>query len=222
MPESRCQFDEGTGMQEEPDIFANVVIDGIDTYEGKQRFSADVYMELLRAWCRHVPASLEKLRCLAKNLPDKAKLEEYKITIHALKGSNYGIRAGGIGHDAKKLEAASLHGDIDFIFANTEPFIEKSMLLHTCLEKFLSANPKQVEKKYTVVAPDPKLLAELFIASKRFKFSRMEEIITKLEEAEYETGGDLVVWLRRQLDNLEYAAIQERLATELGEKNPAG
>jgi RNase P protein component len=50
----------------------------------------------------------------------------------------------------------------------------------------------------------------------------MEEIITKLEEAEYETGGDLVVWLRRQLGNLEYAAIQERLATELGEKNPAG
>jgi hypothetical protein len=39
----------------------------------------------------------------------------------------------------------------------------------------------------------------------------MEEAVTELESFEYESGGELVVWLREQLDNLEYDAIHERL-----------
>jgi hypothetical protein len=39
----------------------------------------------------------------------------------------------------------------------------------------------------------------------------MEDTLAELEEYEYESGGDLVEWLREQMDNLEYEAIQERL-----------
>jgi hypothetical protein len=39
----------------------------------------------------------------------------------------------------------------------------------------------------------------------------MEEIIAELEGYEYESGGELVSWLREQLDNLEYDAVRERL-----------
>ena len=39
----------------------------------------------------------------------------------------------------------------------------------------------------------------------------MEEILRKLEENEYESGGELIIWLREQLDNLEYDVIGERL-----------
>jgi hypothetical protein len=42
----------------------------------------------------------------------------------------------------------------------------------------------------------------------------MEELIAQLEGCEYESGGDLVVWLREQMDNLEYDAIRERLEAE--------
>jgi hypothetical protein len=39
----------------------------------------------------------------------------------------------------------------------------------------------------------------------------MEESLLELECYDYDTGGDLVVWLREHLDKLEYGAIQERL-----------
>jgi hypothetical protein len=39
----------------------------------------------------------------------------------------------------------------------------------------------------------------------------MEEALTELEKYSYESGEDLVIWLRQQLDNFDYEAIQERL-----------
>jgi hypothetical protein len=44
----------------------------------------------------------------------------------------------------------------------------------------------------------------------------MDEALEKLEMYEYESEGELVVWLREQADNLEYEAIQERLETLVG------
>jgi hypothetical protein len=43
----------------------------------------------------------------------------------------------------------------------------------------------------------------------------MEEILDKLEMYHYESGGELVQWLREQMDNLEYDAIRDRLESEL-------
>jgi hypothetical protein len=43
----------------------------------------------------------------------------------------------------------------------------------------------------------------------------MEETLAKLEGYEYESGGALVAWLRKQADDLEYDAIRERLEEEL-------
>ncbi|MDR3146894.1 MAG: hypothetical protein LBU00_00790, partial [Treponema sp.] len=60
-------------------------------------------------------------------------------------------------------------------------------------------------------APDTALLEKLLDASKRFKPAVMETIMTELEESEYETGGDLIPWLREQIDNLEYDAVREKL-----------
>jgi hypothetical protein len=33
----------------------------------------------------------------------------------------------------------------------------------------------------------------------------------ELDKYEYDSGGELVSWLREQLDNLEYDAIRDRL-----------
>jgi RNase P protein component len=41
--------------------------------------------------------------------------------------------------------------------------------------------------------------------------SDMEEIMKELESCEYRQDADLVVWLREQVENLEYEAIQKRL-----------
>ena len=39
----------------------------------------------------------------------------------------------------------------------------------------------------------------------------MEEIMDELERYEYEEGGELVAWLREQIDSLEYEAIVCRI-----------
>ena len=206
-------------MQEEQenmaDIFSGIVIEDVDLQEGQKNFSADVYMDVLRAWCKHLPANLEKLRFLAEDLTDSEKLREYTITVHGLKGSNYGICAGDLGKDAENLETASRSGDIEFIRANNGPLMERANRLYARLESFLAANTKKAEKGALVAAPDAALLAQLLEACKHFRSTAMEDTLKQLEAFEYESGGDLIPWLRDQMDNLEYDAIQERLADEL-------
>ena len=63
--------------------------------------------------------------------------------------------------------------------------------------------------------PDPVLLRELAEACKRYKANIMEEALEKLEQYHYESGGELVQWLREQMDNLEYDIILKRLENEL-------
>jgi hypothetical protein len=43
----------------------------------------------------------------------------------------------------------------------------------------------------------------------------MDEILEKLEANDYEEGGELVKWLREQVDNLEYEAIYKRLGNNV-------
>jgi hypothetical protein len=54
----------------------------------------------------------------------------------------------------------------------------------------------------------------MLAASKRSMTSEMESILAELERYEYESGGELVEWMRERIDNLEYRAIIERLEGE--------
>jgi hypothetical protein len=65
--------------------------------------------------------------------------------------------------------------------------------------------------KQKVPAPDSTLLAKLLDAASRYKTTLMEDILENIESYDYESGGDLVIWLREQMENLEYDAICRRL-----------
>jgi hypothetical protein len=55
-------------------------------------------------------------------------------------------------------------------------------------------------------------LYKLLEACKQYKpITEIEKVMMELEKYEYDSGGDLVSWLREQLDNLEYDAIRDRL-----------
>jgi hypothetical protein len=43
----------------------------------------------------------------------------------------------------------------------------------------------------------------------------MEDILTELEEFDYENDADLVGWLKEQISDIEYDAITERLGNIL-------
>ena len=200
-----------TGMDEvtpEQDILSDSFsIEGVNIQAGKIRYQEKTYLEVLRAYCKHTPALLEKLR-------NSKNEEDYIVTVHGIKGSTYGICADVAAKQAESLEHAARNGDTQFIKANNDFFIESVEKLLKNLEELLAAITKKSGDKPVLPQPDPFLLRELAEASLHYRANVMEDIMDKLESYQYESGDDLVQWLREQMDNLEYNAITERLNSE--------
>jgi signal transduction histidine kinase/DNA-binding response OmpR family regulator len=206
------------GKVEQPNIFKDIVIDGIDLKKGQEMFPQNKYLDVLRAWCMHTPALLDKLRSLADGQLGDEDIGEYTIAVHGLKGSSYGICSQSVGKKAEALEAASRRKDIEFVKANNKILLEEATALHQNLEKLLASAAAHSGAKPSAKSPDPELLKQFLDACKQFKSSLMEEILEKIDKFQYESGGDLVQWLREQMDNLEYDAMEQRLTEELGIK----
>jgi signal transduction histidine kinase/DNA-binding response OmpR family regulator/HPt (histidine-containing phosphotransfer) domain-containing protein len=203
---------------EQSNIFKDITIDGIDLKKGQDMFPNNKYLDVLRAWCMHTPALLDKLRDLTNGQLADDDIGEYTIAVHGLKGSSYGICAQSVGKKAENLEAASRQKDIEFVKANNKILLEEAAALHQNLEKLLASAAEHSTAKPSAKAPDTELLKQFLDACKQFKSSLMEEILEKLDSFKYESGGDLVQWLREQTDNLEYDAMEQRLTEELANK----
>jgi signal transduction histidine kinase/DNA-binding NarL/FixJ family response regulator len=199
---------------EAPGVLDGMALDGIDLVRGRERYNNEgAYLDILRSYHVHTPPLLEKLRTFT--LPADGgtgiDISEYTIIVHGLKGSSYGICADAVGKDAEELEKAARAGDIEQIRTGSAPFIEKVELLLLDLKQLLRKVEAGKGLKQKAAAPDSALLEKLLDAVKRYKSSVMEEILAVLESFEYESGGELVAWLREQMDNLEYDAIRQRL-----------
>jgi hypothetical protein len=70
-----------------------------------------------------------------------------------------------------------------------------------------------MERKST---PDNAMLKRLLDNCRRYDMSGMEEVMSEVEKFDYDSGGELVRWLREKLDNLEYGEIADMLSNTLG------
>ncbi|MDR2069375.1 MAG: response regulator [Spirochaetaceae bacterium] len=202
-PPAEAAQDSGAG------ILDGVNIEGIDLKAGIEHYGGETaYLGILRSYMIHTPQLLQKLRSFSPET-----LPEYAITVHGLKGSSFGICAGGIGKKAEELEHAAKAGNYEKVKGETAAFIEKAEAVLGGIGDLLRKSEETGSAKQKAAAPNTDLLEKLLDASKRFKPTVMEEVLTELEGYEYEAGGDLVKWLREQIDNLEYEAIRERLET---------
>ena len=196
--------------------FENIAIDGIDLLKGQEHYPGKAYHDVLRTWYIHTSELIKQLRNPVKEPFDHDALHTYTINIHSLKGSSYGIFADGIGKKAENLEAAARRGDMEFITANNEPLMAETAVVLQQLEKLFARIAENSKKtKPLCESPDPALLSGFLDACRQYKSSLMDEILDKLDAYRYETGGELVQWLRTQTDNLEYDAINERLEKEI-------
>jgi CheY-like chemotaxis protein len=193
-----------------PDLFNGLSAVGIDLAEGKKRYNTDAaFLEIIRSYCVHTPALLDGIRSFSGE-----DLDQYTIAVHGLKGSSYSICADEAGNYAAAMEAAARAGDIETIKTKNSGLIETVEILICGLNELIAKVEKSRGKKQRAGAPDPDLLGRLREACKEYRPSLMEDAMTELENYEYDSGGDLVVWLREQLDNLEYDSIQDRLETQ--------
>jgi CheY-like chemotaxis protein len=192
-------------------ILEKAKIDGMDFETGLKRYGTEAtYTRVLQSFLTHTPELLEKLRSLTREtLPD------YAVTVHGLKGASYGVCAMAIGKDAEELEFAAKAGDYEKVSSKNASFISKVEAGLEVLKELLQTAAEGGNKKVKTAAPDRALLGKLLDASKRFKPAIMEEVLAELEGCEYESDGDLIPWLREQIDNLEYDAVREKLESAL-------
>jgi CheY-like chemotaxis protein len=200
---------------EQPDETANensgplagVSIVGIDMQAGVERYSGEeVFEGILKSYMQHTPGLLQKLKMLSPET-----LKDYAVTVHGLKSASYGIFADDIGKQAEELEALSKAGNYDEVNKRNESFVSSAQKIIDDITNVLMANVKV--KNETKDAVDPKILADVLEAAKRFKTIELEAAISQIEQFEYakKEDAELVAWLREQTDNLEYDAIRERL-----------
>jgi hypothetical protein len=153
----------------------------------------------------------EFLKILRGATPEN--LGVYGVTVHGIKGASYQICAGEMGRQAEVLEFAAKAGDWETIKENNGILVGNMEALLASLEEFFvdAGEGRDREDKPRAPAPDRELLARMLGACKEYNIAAMEEALRELERYAYESGNDLIIWLRRQLDNFDYEAIQQRL-----------
>ena len=187
--------------------FTNFAIDEIDYKHGIERFFGDerAYLSVLRTFSKNSPAVLDSAQTFDAENPNA-----YITAVHGLKGACYGICADAIGKLAEELEFAGKDGDIDFILKNNDAFVLRlsSLILDIC-EFLLSLNDGT--KKELRETPDLATLQVVFDACIRHSMSDVDDAVTKLEEFDYSSDGELVAWLREMSDEMNYSDIAARL-----------
>ena len=184
-------------------------IEGVNIAKLLKRLGDEqIVMLLLRTFIEDTPTMLGKMRNVH---PDS--IQEYIITVHGLKGSCYDICVESLGIRAEKLEFAAKSGRFDIIKAQNNRFIEDvEELLGELQCHMQSAAGNEIRK-----TPDPKLLANILKASRNFDIDGVESFLTELELYEYETGEDLIHWLRETFKVMGFKNMTQRLSQILGD-----
>jgi signal transduction histidine kinase/DNA-binding NarL/FixJ family response regulator len=215
---ARAELDSATGLAYPGDFptrgFAGFRLEGVSLADGVRRYNEGEYLGILRSYVSHTPGLLDRLRCLSEDT-----LQEYAVTAHGIKGASLGICANALAEKAGYLENAAKAGDFGAVMEANGNFIHTAESLLANLDKLLESVEKSRREALTAreraLSPDADLLEKMRAASMRSMTSEMESILTELERYEYESGGELVEWMRERIDNLEYRAVTKRLEGDI-------
>jgi len=183
-------------------------ISGINVEKGLSRFYNDksAYIDVLRSYAKNTVPLLEE----SKNVSSE-NLENYATIVHGIKGSSGGICAEETAGIAGALEKAALAGDYDYITAQNANLTETAYKLisdiNTMLEELDKDNKKPKKDK-----PDSEALERLLHACRNYEMSNADAILEELEVYDYESGGELVRWLRENVEQVNFEEIVEKLS----------
>jgi HPt (histidine-containing phosphotransfer) domain-containing protein len=185
-------------------------LDGIDLQKGYEFFNFDKqsFLSVLHSYVANTPPLLDAIKTVKKT-----DLDKYAITVHSLKGSSMGICAENVGGMAEALELAAKKGDFDYIEKNNSAFVSEAGKLITGLVEMLDdiakENPKPKKDE-----PDKETLDKLYEACNQYNMDGVDEAINELDSYEYNKGGDLIDWLKENVEKMNFAEIKERLSGE--------
>jgi len=186
-------------------------IDGLDLLKGLERFGGDEesYLEVLRSYAVNTRPLLDKVRQVTPET-----LAGYAITVHGIKGASYSVGAQKAGDQALALELAARARDAGFVNDNNRDFIDTIDSLLTDLENTLCAI-EAVTVKPKKERPDPAVLGKLLEACRAYDMDTVDEAMAELERYAYKTGGELLPWLRENIQQFNSTEIIEKLSAVL-------
>ena len=183
---------------------AGITVEGIDINMCFERFNGDseTIIQVLSAYAKSTRQLLLSLneQLVAENLAD------YAITIHGIKGASYGVLANDVGKAAEELEHLAKSGNLDAVLSRNDSF---SKIADALLNSLDAALASQEPQKPGAVSPDQTILNELRDACGTFDMDRVDSAITLLESYRYERNGELVIWLREQINNMALEEISD-------------
>jgi HPt (histidine-containing phosphotransfer) domain-containing protein len=187
----------------------NPQIEGFNWQDGLNCFAGDedVYLSIIRTYVDSTTLLLTRICDVTEET-----LADYAIRIHGIKGSSYGVRANEIGKQAEKLEHAAKMGNFQLVSQETPFFIKNAQKLLDALSKLFEADGGEADDKPERHAPDEALLEEMERTAANFNIDELEKIIKSLECFKYETQAELITWLRKKVNQMDFLAITERLA----------
>jgi CheY-like chemotaxis protein len=194
-------------VSDEPSKILSFQIDGIDLYEGLERFGDDEesYLNILRSYAANTRSLLGSVRDVRED-----DLSDYAITVHGIKGSSYGICAQAVGEKAEALELASKAGDFGFVQKNNQEFIDAVEKFLTDLEDALGKIAADISRPKKD-RPEKEVLEKLLEACKVYDMDTVEAAVRELEIYDYETGGELISWLWENIQQFNIDQIVEKL-----------
>jgi len=184
---------------------------GVDVYKGLERFGdSEGYLQILRSFISNTRLLVDTIKEV-----DGTSLKSYAITVHGLKGMCRGIGADPAGELAYNLEKAAKAGDLDFVAENNQAFVETLTKLITDIEDAIpKETPEQDKPKKN--SPDREALSRLLTACDDYNISEAEAILKEMERFAYEADSELILWLRENINQMNFMEIVERLTGWLG------
>ncbi|MDR1837963.1 MAG: response regulator [Treponema sp.] len=184
-------------------------IEGMDIQKGLERFGGDreTFLQIVQSFAKNTRSLLETLKEV-----NKSNLADYAINVHGAKSSCRGICAAALGNRAEALEKAAKSGDLDFVIANNAAFIEDVLKLIANIEAVLAAGTVKKEK-IKKDKPYMEVLLKLQTACDNYQIEEIDASMNEIECFEYTNDDGLALWLRENVDQMNYMDIVEKLRT---------
>jgi len=190
-------------------------IDGLDIQKGRERFGGNIgiYLQVLRSFTSNTWSLMETIKEV-----NAGNLKNYAITVHGIKGACWGIWAEAAGELAGALEKAAKAGELDFVTANNETFINTLTKLLVDIEDIIGKKPP-VQDKPKKDKIGREALTKLLAACENYNITEAEAVFKEIENFDYEADGGLTLWLRENINQMNFLEIIELLTRFLRQHN---
>jgi signal transduction histidine kinase/DNA-binding response OmpR family regulator len=181
---------------------------GVDVDRCLTRFSDD--WKTLTDVLRSFAVSTSEILFQFQEIKEE-QLRDCAILLHGLKGSCRGICAEFLGELAEEMELAAERDDIEYIERNIHGFLTETAKFINALSNVLndieSVNPKPQKD-----VPDAELLEKLSEYCGSFNMDGIDGVIAELDSYEYDSGRNLVTWIKERVERMEFSEIRDRLS----------